>query len=226
MCYSENVSLFTYFTGMAGSAALLTSNKVPEALFYGWVVQMQLVDYFLWKNQPCQITEKNKICNKEELVNCNDTNKNVTKAGVVINHLEPLILLGGITLFSKKKLPLFVIILFCIFMILISLYTVNIFNQMDKTDNVCTTVSNQSNPHLDWKWNHADFNMIVYPLFLTMLVLLSYYGLENGHINAGMILIGFLTSWKIYGNKRSTGAMWCFMAAFAPWLLYFIYNKI
>jgi hypothetical protein len=229
MCYNENVSLFTYLTGMTGSAALLLKNKTPEALFYGWVVQMQLVDYFLWKNQPCQITEKNKICNKDQLINCNNTNKNVTKAGIIINHLEPLILFGGITLFSQQKLPLYVIILFCIFMIILYFYTVNIFNKsdkLDKTDNLCTTVSKESNPHLHWKWNGEDFNIIVYSLFLIILVLLSYYGLENGHINAILVLISFLTSWKIYGNKKSTGAMWCFMAAFAPWILYLIYKKL
>jgi len=221
MCYNENVSLLTYLTGITGSAALLTQNKIPESLFYGWVVQMQLVDYFLWKNQPCQITEKNKICNKEEIVNCNKANNYTTGAGVIINHLEPLVLFTGITLFSKKKLPISIIILFCLFMIIISIYTVNIFTNKNN-DNLCTTVSNESNPHLHWKWNSEQYNVIVYVLFLIMLVALSYFGLENGHINAAIVLIGFLISLKVYGNKRSTGAMWCFMAAFAPWILYFI----
>lgn len=226
MCFNEKVSLMTYTAGMSGSAALLSLNKLPEALFYGCVSQMQLVDYFLWKNQPCDITEKNRICNKDSLVNCNKTNKNVTATGIIINHLEPLVLFGGITLFSKKTLPLSIIILFYIFMILISIYTIHIFTKEEKTDNnnLCTTVSEESNPHLHWKWNGESFNYIVYPLFVIILILLSYYGLENGHINAMLVLIGYLVSWKIYGNKRSTGAMWCFMAAFAPWLLYFIYK--
>ena len=65
MCYNEEVSLFTYLTGMTGSAALLYINKIPESIFYTTVVQMQLIYYFLWKNKPCNITEDNKICNKK-----------------------------------------------------------------------------------------------------------------------------------------------------------------
>ena len=31
---------------------LLKLNKIPEAMFYGTTIQMQLIEYFLWKNQP------------------------------------------------------------------------------------------------------------------------------------------------------------------------------
>lgn len=220
MCYNENVSLATYITGMSGSFALLLKNKIPESLFYSWVVQMQLVEYFLWKNQPCKITENNKICNEDQISNCNKINRSVTKTGIIINHLEPLILFSSIILFSKKIIPLYLVIVFCIFMVLISLYTFNIFN--NTKNKICTTVTKESDPHLHWKWNGESFNFLVYPLFLIILILLSYYGLENGHINAVITLIGFILSWKIYGNKKSTGAMWCFMAAFAPWILLII----
>lgn len=222
MCFNENISLLTYLTGLSGSAALLTKNKIPESLFYGWVVQMQLVDYFLWKNQPCEITEKNKICNKDELVNCNKANNNTTTAGIIINHLEPLVLFIGIMLFSNKTLPISIIILFIIFMIFLLFYTINVFSQDDE-DNLCTTVTEESDPHLHWKWNYEEYNFIVYFFFVIILVLLSYYGLEKGYINALVVTIGFAISKYIYGTKRSTGSMWCFIAAFAPWLLYFIY---
>jgi hypothetical protein len=223
MCYNENISLLAYLTGMSGSLALLSSKKIPEGLFYGSVVQMQLVEYFLWKNQPCQISKKNKICNDNELKNCSETNKTISTYGVIINHLEPLILFGGIVLFSNKTLPLSLIIFFCIFMILLFLYTINIFNQEDE-NNLCTTVSEESDPHLNWKWNREAFNVIIYTLFLIILILLSYYGLENGSINAILILIGYISSYIIYRDKHSIGAMWCFSAAFAPWILYFLYK--
>lgn len=225
MCYNEEVSLFTYLTGMTGSAALLYINKIPESIFYTTVVQMQLIDYFLWKNQPCNITEDNKICNKKDLDKCNKINNYTTAGGVIINHIEPLMLFTGIQLFSKKKLPLALIIIFCIFMILMSVYTVNIFTNKDN-NNLCTTVSEESNPHLHWKWNGGEFNYIVYPLFLILLMSLSYYGLEKGYINAFITLIGYIISWRIYGENRSTGAMWCFMAAFTPWLLFILYQII
>lgn len=223
MCFNENISLLTYFTGLGGSAALLTQNRIPESLFYGWVVQMQLVDYFLWKNQPCNITEKNKICNKEELLNCNKTNNYTTTAGIIINHLEPLVLFSSIMLFSNKTLPISIIVLFILFMIFMTFYTANIFiNPDNNNDNLCTTVTEESDPHLHWKWNYEKYNYIVYSFFVIILVILSYFGLEKGHINALIVIIGFAISKYIYGTKRSTGSMWCFMAAFAPWILYFL----
>jgi len=223
MCFNENISLLTYFTGLGGSAALLNQNRIPESLFYGWVVQMQLVDYFLWKNQPCSITKNNKICNKDELLNCNQINNYTTVAGIIINHLEPLVLFSSIMLFSNKTLPNIVIILFILFMIFMAFYTFNIFkNEDNNKDNLCTTVSEESDPHLHWKWNYEKYNFVMTVFFVIILVILSYFGLEKGYQNALIILIGFLISKKIYGNKRSTGAMWCFMAAFAPWILYFL----
>jgi hypothetical protein len=221
MCFNEDISLLSYLTGISGSVALFSINKIPESLFYGWVVQMQLIEYFLWKNQPCQIKEDKKICNKEEIQNCNETNKNITSAGIIVNHLEPVILFSSILLFSKKILPLSVIILFCIFLIIIFLYTYNVFKQQDE----CTTVSEESDPHLHWKWNQAPFSILVYSLFLIILIILSYYGLEDGHINAIMVFIGYISSYMIYKDTHSVGSMWCFMAAFAPWLLYAIYTK-
>lgn len=222
MCFNEKVSLITYLAGLSGSAALLTKNKIPEALFYGWVSQMQLVDYFLWKNQPCEITSTNKICKKDELVNCNKTNNYITGAGIIINHLEPFILFMGIVLYSKKTLPLGIIIFFIIFMVLISLYTIHIFAK-DNDDNLCTTVSETSDPHLHWKWNNESYHGIIYILFLIIIIVLSYFGLEKGYINAIIAFIAYIASYIIYKDKKSVGAMWCFGAAFVPWLLYAIY---
>lgn len=229
MCFSANVSIFSYLTGLSGATALFTQNKIAESLFYGWVSQMQLVDYFLWKNQPCEITKTNKICKRDELLKCNKTNNATTIAGIIINHLEPLILFGGIMLFSNKKLPTPLIILFSIFMIFMTFYTINIFTDKENVNdknNLCTTVSEESNPHLHWKWNHEKYNYIMTIFFVLILVLLSYYGLENGYINAILVLVGFIISYIIYSSKRSVGSMWCFMAAFAPWLLYLIYGQM
>lgn len=50
MCFNSEVSLATYFTGLAGSYKLYKINKVPESLFFSWVVQMHLIDHIIWKN--------------------------------------------------------------------------------------------------------------------------------------------------------------------------------
>lgn len=224
MCFNETVSLATWLTGMTGSAMLLKLNKIPEAMFYGTTIQMQLIEYFLWKNQPncdkkCQIPADNL---------CNQANKNITKAGTIINHLEPIALLGGIALFSKRQLPTFVIIYMIIFIIITFSYTYYIFDNTKNDDSLgCSIVTEKSSPHLHWKWNDLKYKKIYYSLFLAALLLLSFYGLEDGKFQSALILISYIVSYFIYGNTKSTGAMWCFMAAFAPWLLtiYFIIKK-
>lgn len=224
MCFNDTVSLGTYITGLLGSAALAYSKKYPEAMFFTWIIQMQGVEYLLWKNQPCSIENGNKICNIDSLKECNNINKNTTIVGIIINHTEPLILFLGIKLFSRKRIPKNIEYIFYISMIIILIYTIYVFNITDN-NNLCTTVSEESNPHLYWKWNGAQYNDLVYLIFLSNLMLLAYYGLENGKFNSGIIGISFIISYIIYGNTKSTGAMWCFFAAFAPWII-LLHDKI
>ena len=67
---------------------------------------------------------------------------------------------------------------------------------------------------------------IYYGIFLLALVLVSYYGLEKGKINSFIVFISFMVSYYVYRDKHSVGAMWCFMAAFVPWFLLFLYNYL
>jgi hypothetical protein len=53
MCVNAEISLGTYIVGVLGAAVLYWRVRRAEALFYFWVVQMQLVEFFLWQNQPC-----------------------------------------------------------------------------------------------------------------------------------------------------------------------------
>ena len=91
MCYNENVSITTYIIGMIGSIYLYTLNYIPESIFCITVIQMQLVEYFLWKNQNCNSDEKQL-----------HTNQTITNVGVIINHLEPIALYIGILLFDNS----------------------------------------------------------------------------------------------------------------------------
>ena len=48
MCFSSEVSLLAYITGLSGSVALFAIDRKPEAFFYGTVIQIQLIEYLLW----------------------------------------------------------------------------------------------------------------------------------------------------------------------------------
>lgn len=211
MCFNKEVSLSTYLVGMLGTYQLYKMNLLPEAIFYGWVVQMQLLEFFLWKFQPCNLDQT-----------ITNTNKNVSLLANVVNHLEPFALWFAILYFSKVKLSSNITSYMYLFTFLTILYTYNVL-----TTTECTTVSEKSKPHLHWKWNSGPYYVEFYTLFLITLVLLSYYGLEypRNIINAGIILISYIVSYYIYGDKHSVGAMWCFAAAFAPWVLIFLYQQ-
>jgi hypothetical protein len=61
MCWSKEVSISTYVIGIIGCVILYNKGYKIEALFYGWVIQMQLIEYFLWAFQPCNDENKPKI---------------------------------------------------------------------------------------------------------------------------------------------------------------------
>lgn len=219
MCFNDSISILSFLTGISGSIGLGFLNLIPESIFLGWVSNMQLIEYFLWKNQPCQIDKNNKICNTKEIENCNQTNQKITTAGLIINHLEPFILFISILIFKKKTLPLWLIILVSIYLIVLLIYTISIENKKQTIEEKCTYVTEESNPHLFWQWNYSDYNSIIYSLFIIVLCLLSFFGLTNYIFSTLMILISYLISIYLYKNTKIVGSIWCFAAAYVPWLI-------
>lgn len=212
MCFNSTVSIITYFIGMIGSYKLYNMKLQPEAIFYAWVAQMQLLEFFLWKLQPCNIQPT-------------ITNKNIyiTQIANIVNHLEPFVLWFAIVYFSKNQLSDNITHYMYIYTILTIIYTYNVLSTTD-----CTTVSEKSKPHLHWKWNNGPYYVHFYTLFLITLLILAYNGLPypRNVINTFIILFSYILSYLIYGDKHSVGAMWCYAAAFAPSLLILIYKNI
>ena len=210
MCFNAQISLSTYIIGIVGSSILFYQGYKAEAIFYFWVIQMQLIEFFLWMTIQSQ--------NHSQCI-LPSINKLTTKLAIVINHMEPIILWVAILLFSKISLPNVVHIIVILFIIVSIFYTLNVFKIKE-----CTTVTDDSYPHLHWKWNHGPNHIIYYSLFVIVLLLLSLFGLERGYINALLVIVSFMISCLIYAEKHSAGALWCFAAAFAPWILIFVYN--
>lgn len=235
MCFNSEVSLATYFIGLTGSYSLYKIDKIPEALFFGWVVQMQLVDFFLWQNSDRLEERKKKedkeikkcesvvLCNSDKIDKCNKTNKVVSKVGLFINHMEPFVLWGSILKFSKKRLPFIVNLMMIIFLILTLIYSMNVISDEEAS---CTMETEESSPHLHWKWNYGKNHRQYYTIFGLIIMMLSVFGLEDGFVLAFVSSISFAISNEVYKETHSVGNMWCFVAAFCPWLLTGIYSKI
>lgn len=203
MCFNAEVSITTYTIGVLGCLMLIKNkqeNYIPEAIFFLWVVHMQLIEFFLWKNQPCNVI-----------------NQEVSRIGMIVNNMEPIILWFAIILFSEKKLPNWIHAMMTSYVVAASLYTYNI-------DDSCTTTSPISEPHLDWRWNQGKYKEIFYAFFLLCCILLSIYGLKHSYHAALIFILSFGISFFIYRQHRAVGAMWCFIAAFVPLLLPLIYK--
>lgn len=194
MCYNEQISLTTYIIGLIGSLWLTTTNR-PLGLFYLSVIQMQLIDYIAFRN-----------------LTCSSTNKTATRAGILINHLEPIVLYAAL-LATGAQLPSFVHFTVVMYIMAASWYVSKALSKV-----TCTKVSCQSEPYLFWEWNDLPGKSIVYGLFLLVLVLLSVYGLKST-THTVIVLASFTLSHVMYGGKRATGAMWCWFAAFIPFLM-------
>jgi hypothetical protein len=201
MCYSENISITTYIVGLIGCGILIKYNYYVEAVIYFWVIQMQLVEYFIWRNQ-----------------NCNIVNKNVTKIGLLVNNLEPVVLWLGIYLFSKKILPDWVNYVMIVFVVISLIYSYQVYGDY------CTNVTEESKPYLYWKWNTGKYFEYYYAFFLIVINILCIYGVENGYKAAIIINTLFFTSRMIYSKYNSVGNLWCFATAFAPFITLLIYN--
>jgi hypothetical protein len=209
MCFNASVSLFTFLFGSVGSVILYKfSDLKPEAIFYLWVCLMQLIEYFIWKSQNCE-------------VNYYERNVNLffSKIGVFVNHFEPIIYWLAIMYLSKYTLHSSVSYLMILFVLLTFYYLKNIMYQSQ-----CTTVTKESYPHLYWYWNQGSYSSLYYLYFLLMLVLLSLNNPIYGNYHSMLIVVSFIISYLIYKDTHTVGAMWCFAASFAPWALWLVYK--
>ena len=184
----------TYLIGMFGSLLLYQKNEALGA-FYMTVVHMQLIEFLLWSCQTCS-----------------SLNATTTKAGILINHIEPLVLYA--MLFRVLPWPVHAIAV--LYTLMTIKYTAKAFRKPS-----CTTVTPESAPHLQWQWNYEDGNGMYYVLFLTFLIVTSIYGLPKdlGMIHAVVLFVTFAFSKAIYGRQKATGALWCFFAAFVPYIM-------
>jgi hypothetical protein len=206
MCFSKEVSLFTFIFGVF-SGLLCYSTNLPDykiiGIFFAFISLMQGIEYLLWSHQLCD-----------------NYNKFLSYMGMLLNHLQPLVLLLLIYFYSRDNFNKYKSIL----LLLISIYLILIIIYSYKFKNECT-IKNQNN-NLYWKWNDMDNKFIVYLVFLICLI---SFGFVFPNKNIGIAfsvytLLTYLVSFFIYYNTKVIGSMWCFFAVFAPMLFYIFKN--
>lgn len=113
-------------------------------LFY--VSFMQFIEYLLWKHQKCD-----------------NYNKIVSIIGMILNHMQPIILGIIIILIAKPKIENIYIIIsvMCIYFLCAILYSIEFLR-----NNGQCTIKNRKTKHLDWKWNGVIFIIVCFIVYL------------------------------------------------------------
>lgn len=193
MCFSERVSWITYAVSIAGVLNALGRSRETDVLAYSiaFIASMQAFEALLWRDPS-------------DLV--------VAKAAAIVNHAQPLIFWALSASNLQPKSPeaaLRAKVALAAYVAAVTPYTVRALQQPQLV---------VVGPHgLEWKWHYGKDREIVYGLFLASMVATAeaYF---DWRISA-VILGTFLASWMQYRDTNMIGSMWCFYAAFLPWLL-------
>lgn len=201
MCYNKDISINTYIIGLVSSYLLLTNDKKTLKIlgfFFIVVIQMQLVEYFLWSNTKCS-----------------SKNITITHIGALLNVIQPIMLYLAILYYNKditnenKKIMNITII---IYILALLLYSLNLFPIG------CSIVTEVSKPYLQWGWFYKKYPNFITIMFPLTLVILMYFGVDkpyNFYLSL-IIMLSFIISFIIYRKQRSFGTLWCWFAVFIP----------
>lgn len=206
MCFSARISLVTYIVCLLGCARLFVSKRQIEAIIFAWIIQMQLVEFFIWNDRPCTSSG-------------NETNRIASRVGLMLHNTQPIILWIAIYLYSARKLPRFLHILQLFYIFCTIYYILDTYKTLQ-----CTTVTVWSSPHLHWKWTYGNYHIPYYFLYFLLYILLTYYGVTQGYYLITLYVVSYVITWYIYRNTHAVGSMWCFIGASAPWILSILYS--
>lgn len=206
MCFSESASWFAYIVSWIGVIVLILRHAHPGAwvlgAFFLWVIHMQLWDGLLWRES--QMDRDPCVCNVP-----------VSRAAMVVNHAQPLVLflLCATTLTAVRSygLPVVFATLLAYLWVVVP-YSLEFWSLGEEG----ASEVNESGV-LVWQWNYRDGNRDVYILFLAALALVTWAYFQSW-LPTAAVLGSFVASWWIYRDHKHIGSVWCFIAAFLPWL--------
>ena len=204
MCFNFEASVITFIVGSLISIYNLYTfrgniNYTLLNIFWFGAILMQLWESFIWKNVSCKI---------------------FSKAAMITNILQPVVLLLAIPQLVKEKGKYIIyntIYLFCIFLLHYK-ELCNSKNLYKKNDGI----------YLNW-W-HKDVNgqknyggyIYVITILLLFSIIYKKYILAS---QSFYFLITLFISFFIY-NKKNVGSLWCFFAAFAPVFNHIVFKSL
>lgn len=202
MCYSTTTSILTFAVMTISTIYLIYRNYPNDRLFAIVFISaglMQLLEYFMWKDQSC-----------------GRMNHLATIGALLILLIQPIaVLIGayyfGDLIFDKNKLAPII----WIYGIIIGIFGINWINYASKK-RLC---SRPNGRHLDWdfsKWIGRPIMKIFWIMYylVVLLFFMSHKWYLGGFI--GILLIGSLLFSVFYVKNTSWKSWWCWIINFIP----------
>jgi len=206
MCFSAKSSIIAFFVGVIGSILCISLGEINDKIvgyLFLFVAFMQGIEYLLWNHRKCDMY-----------------NRIISVLGMILNHLQPIVLGIIILLINPYLTPakvFWIKIFIFIYIFVIIPYS---FKYISNKDIQCTI---KRGKHLYWKWTNMKYYIFIYSLFLFTFCLFAILGMKNLTYGISFAFIGlfsYITSYIFY--SKSTGALWCYYAVFIPIIYYFL----
>lgn len=211
MCYSKNASILSFTFGVVGSLLCVSLGTITDKIigfFMLFVSLMQGIEFLLWKHQICD-----------------NYNKFISLLGMVLNHLQPIVL-GLLVLLVNSKLSQIKQRWIHLFMGFYLIFIIPYSLQFLKDPRLYCTIKKDETAHLLWNWNNMKYHTFVYTVFLITfcaLFLLGLPKLQYGIYASLVAVFTYCTSLYFYPQKY-TGAIWCYYVVFLP-VIYYLLRK-
>jgi hypothetical protein len=222
MCFNSTTSFVTFFISITFSTLLLSlgiiknqKTKIFNSVISYLIGLMQLIEYFLWKNQKCY-----------SLVN-----HYFTLSILFILFLQPVVTSLFYLFLFKPIINIYIVILF-ILIICYTIYEIYLLNYLNKNYILCS-VPSKKNCRLMWDMDRIFIyttlknkllGTLFYLFYYAIIFLLIFICIKKNNKNYGLIFL-FIT-WIIAhfynfitkGKSKSYvfGSVWCFLAVFFP----------
>jgi len=223
MCFNSTTSLITFIISITFSTLLLSlgiiknqKTKILNSVVGYLIGLMQLIEYFLWKNQKCS----------------NLVNHYFTLLIPFILFLQPVVTSLFYLFLFKPIINLYIVILLII-LICYTIYEIYLLNYLNKNYILCS-VPSKKNCRLIWDTDIVFQYTTLKNKLLGKLFYLFYYGIifllffidikKKNTKHYGLIfliitwIIAYFYNFITKGKSKSYvfGSVWCFLAVFFP----------
>ena len=209
MCVTEEVSISVFTICTIACIYLYKRNNPNDrwiAILFGYIGLIQLLEYFMWKDQECK-----------------GLNQTATKISFYFVLLQPIVSFLVAYSMTNGKLPIRLYTITIMYII----YAIPIlYSKLE--DNQCSKPCGGSEIGLNWQWTDVDIGegsidgtLVWFIFFLAIaspILLMKNGGKLYFALNLiTWVLAGIIGSYRCHGPINiPSGSLWCLMAFFTP----------